>query len=232
MKKLVLVLADAGLELVPRELWSHPAVKSHAKRRGKNPGRMLLDISVHYAAMKTLNEYWKRGRPDIVHVSLLVAQDSVLNRLGYLHTVIHTYDGKLVELDPSMVVPRNYNRFVGLFEQLLEKGQVPPGSEKPLAKLRTGRNLGEVLKEMGVDAVYRLSEKGEPVKPLDLARRIAGSDVPAVIIGAFQRGEFSKEVLSIEAEEYSIFREALPAWTVVAEVVVSLEHVSVWGASH
>ncbi|HID51049.1 MAG TPA: 16S rRNA methyltransferase, partial [Anaerolineae bacterium] len=35
--RLKLVLAEAALELVPRELWGHPSVYKSARKRGKSP---------------------------------------------------------------------------------------------------------------------------------------------------------------------------------------------------
>ncbi|MCC6050815.1 MAG: 16S rRNA methyltransferase, partial [Thermofilum sp.] len=55
-----LLLAEAGLELVPKELWSHPAVRASARRRGKKPGEILLDVALHHSAMVGLGERWKR----------------------------------------------------------------------------------------------------------------------------------------------------------------------------
>ena len=68
-----LVLAESSLELVPPELQSHPSVASHAAKLGKKPSEILLDNSWHFAAMKGIQNEIKRGRPDIVHFSILEA---------------------------------------------------------------------------------------------------------------------------------------------------------------
>ena len=68
-----LVLAESALELVPLELQDHPSVLSHAQKLGKNPSEILLDNSWHFAAMKGINNEIKRGRPDLVHFSILEA---------------------------------------------------------------------------------------------------------------------------------------------------------------
>ena len=47
-----LLLADSELEMVPRELWSHPAVVQNAKKRGKKPSQVLLDASLHHSAFR------------------------------------------------------------------------------------------------------------------------------------------------------------------------------------
>ena len=59
------------LELVPKELQKHNSVISSARRFNKKPAEILLDISWHFAAMKGIKNEIKRGRPDLVHFSLL-----------------------------------------------------------------------------------------------------------------------------------------------------------------
>ncbi|MEM4548526.1 MAG: hypothetical protein QXP94_07425, partial [Thermofilaceae archaeon] len=132
MEKLHLLLAEAGLELVPAEIWGHPTVAASARKRGKEPGEILLDVSLHYAAMKSLKDRMKRGRPDIAHFCMLLALGSLLNRAGMLELYVHTYDGRMIGVSPHVRLPRNYNRFVGLVEQLLKEGRVPPNSASPL----------------------------------------------------------------------------------------------------
>ena len=68
-----LILSESALELVPNELEEHPSVVSHAKKLGKYPSDILLDNSWHFAAMKGIKNEIKRGRPDLVHFSILEA---------------------------------------------------------------------------------------------------------------------------------------------------------------
>ncbi|HEY8110588.1 MAG TPA: ribosome biogenesis protein, partial [Candidatus Nitrosotenuis sp.] len=49
---LSLVIAEASLELVPKELQHHNSVVSHARKMGKRPSEILLDNSWHFGAMK------------------------------------------------------------------------------------------------------------------------------------------------------------------------------------
>ncbi|MEM4586704.1 MAG: 16S rRNA methyltransferase, partial [Desulfurococcaceae archaeon] len=117
-KKLHIALVESALETVPKEIIDHPAVVKNARRRGKKPWEVLLDVSLHYHAMKNLKDWFKRGRPDIVHVTLLEALESPLNRSGLLEIYIHTYGDYVLFIDPETRIPRNYNRFVGLIEQV------------------------------------------------------------------------------------------------------------------
>jgi len=68
-----LILAESSLELVPSELQHHPSVIAHARKLGKHPSEILLDNSWHFAAMKGIENEMKRGRPDLVHFSILEA---------------------------------------------------------------------------------------------------------------------------------------------------------------
>ncbi|MEM4363521.1 MAG: hypothetical protein QXT90_05715, partial [Candidatus Caldarchaeum sp.] len=88
LERLFLLLVEAAVETVPEEIQNHPAVLKDAGRRGKKPSQVLLDRSYHHWAMKTLKDGQKRGRPDIVHFSLLEALGSPLNMKGLLETYV------------------------------------------------------------------------------------------------------------------------------------------------
>ena len=66
-----LIISESALELIPFELEDHPSVISHARKLGKYSSEILLDNSWHFAAMKGIKNEIKRGRPDLVHFSIL-----------------------------------------------------------------------------------------------------------------------------------------------------------------
>ncbi len=218
---LTLLYADAGLELVSKQLWKNSDVRAHARRRGKRPGELLLDISLHYRSMKRLKEWWKRGRPDILHVSLLVSQGSLLNREGLLRTFVHTYGGEILRVAPATRIPRNYNRFVGLMEQLLLHGKVPPRGE-PLIE-RLDANLESLVKDLDPGIVVIMDEKGRYMEPRDLGMFLSRYERPLVVIGCFQRGEYSEEVRRLRGEYISIAPVPLDTWIIAAKVVSEVE---------
>ncbi len=223
-----LILADAALELVPPEIRRHPAVLNNARRRGKSPAEILLDKSIHYHAMKRLKDHEKRGRPDIVHVCLLNAHSSRLNREGMLRVIIHTIRGEVIEVDPMTRIPRNYLRFTGVMEQLLVEGRVPPKGDIVLMRKLDSR-LKDEIKNRGIDFVVLLSEGGIPITPRRLAETLTAHDRPAFIVGAFPKGEFSEEVYSAADQVYSLGSTPLDAWYVVSRVIASLEDaLGVW----
>ena len=85
-----LILSESALELVPYELEEHPSVISHAKKLGKYPSEILLDNSCHFAAMKGIKNEIKRGRPDLVHFSILEATTIPLYYENKLNLFVHT----------------------------------------------------------------------------------------------------------------------------------------------
>jgi len=48
-----------------------------------------------------------------------------LNKAGMLEVYVYTIQGHAIIIDPSTRLPRNYNRFTGLFEQLFKEGRTP-----------------------------------------------------------------------------------------------------------
>src|SRR5271156_6413452 len=52
---------------------------------------------------------------------LLTLLDSPLNKAGLLQIYIHTSRGVLIEVNPSVRIPRTFKRFSGLMVQLLHK---------------------------------------------------------------------------------------------------------------
>ncbi len=221
-----LIVVESALELVPREIWHHELIKKHARKRGKKPWEIILDKSLHYKAMLKLPQHHKRGRPDIVHACLLQALGSPLNKAGLLRVFVHTIDNRVILIDPSTRIPRHYYRFVGLMEQLLVEGRVPPGSEKPLMTCER-MLLEDLLKEIGASRVVLMHESGPRVKLLDLGKSIAESmargERVAVLVGGFPHGEFSEDTLRLATERASIYDGVLDSWVVVARVLTAVE---------
>ncbi len=216
-----LILLESALELVPREIIGHPAVLKNARRRKKKPTETLLDVSLHYHAMKNLPDREKRGRPDIVHISLLNALESPLNKEDKLRIYVHTYDGHIIFIKPETRIPRNYNRFVGLMEQLLTKGRVPPDAEDPLIYVKT-ITLKELLSKIGKKGLILLRENGEHKKPIDIVKYALENDL-AIGIGGFPHGDFSEYILEMATKQFSIYHLSLPSWIIVSRIITSAE---------
>lgn len=135
-----LVFTDASLELVPKKLLGHPAVRKYAKRFNKGK-EILLDDSYHHSAMKKLEDREKRGRLDIIHFCLLEAFGSPLCVEGKLSIYVHTLHNKLLRFTTKTRLPRNYNRFKGLMEEMLREKR----SKNCLIIMDEDINLGDFL---------------------------------------------------------------------------------------
>src|SRR5712691_12567348 len=114
--KLNLVIAESALELVPEEIIRFPAVVNDAKRRERDPSKILLDRSLHHAAMVRLKEDYKRGRPDIVHMTLLSITGTPLYEEGSVKVYVHTRGDAVLEIGERTRLPKSYFRFRNLVE--------------------------------------------------------------------------------------------------------------------
>ncbi len=219
---LSLVLAESALELVPNELNSHPAILSWAHRKRKAPGELILDQTYHYAAILRLGRQgFGRGRPDLVHLSLLLALGSPLSLEGHLRCYVHTRDNHLITVSPRARLPRNTDRFVALVEQLYKEKVVPPIGP-PLLSLAKA-SLSEFLDKLGSDIVVALTTQGTPRSMADIARSLAGCKKPALLVGGFPEGHFSSTTLQRANASYRVDRRRLEAWTVAARAVYDFE---------
>ena len=219
---LVLGIVEAALELVPPDIAGHPAVMSAAKARGRRPEQTLLDEAIHHPAMEKLPDREKRGRPDIVHRTLLIALDSVLNREGRLSLFLHTYDNQIVEVNPKTRLPRRFTRFVGLMEQLLQTGKVPPRGP-PLLRLRR-RGLAVHLKQIEPSRTFLLAEDGESTPPERLAEQIAAEPRPLVMVGGFAHGDLTPTTRQLADRTVRLDPDPLPASTATSMVIHALEN--------
>ncbi len=103
----IVVLEKAGLEIVKSK-----------------KGYELLNAEDHKAILGKFKRNPSECRPDIVHQVLLALLDSPLNKAGKLKVYIHTTNNILIDVHPSIRIPRTYKRFAGLMVQLLHKLQI------------------------------------------------------------------------------------------------------------
>lgn len=220
-----LVFVETSLELVPSSLIGHPAVKRNAKRRGKKQMESLLDRSLHHHAMKKLDKQEKRGRPDIIHLCLLLALGSPLNRRGQLNLWMNTLQGYTITVNPETRIPRNYNQFTSLIEQLYKTGKVPPNEENALLQLER-KKLNELKQEIKPTKTIALSSHGEIISLKDLVTTLVETDNPLVLLGAYPKGPMENTTLEQVDQVFSIHDSVLEAWTVTSRLIYEYERVS------
>ena len=218
---LTLILAESALETIPRSLWTHPLIKRYSKKREKPAQFLLLDRSYHHAAMKRLIESEKRGRPDIVHFALLGALGSPLNKQGLLQVYVHTINDYVINLNSEVRLPKNYNRFVGLIEQLFQLGTIPPTG--PVLLRLERKTMSQLLQETANDYVIAFSTKGSPKTLEEAVSRLQTKERPAVIIGGFPHGHFSETTVKLADEIVCVDPEMLEAWTLTSRVIYEYE---------
>jgi rRNA small subunit pseudouridine methyltransferase Nep1 len=216
-----LVLAESAIELIPSDLWKHPAVMKRSRLIGKNPGQMLLDRSYHHAAMLQIEDGRKRGRPDIAHFCLLNALGAPLNLEGGLRTSVHTREDKLIVVDPETRLPRNYDRFVGLVEQLYSLGKVP-AKGRTLLEIRS-KTLSEHICDINPSRTVALSRAGVKSTIEKVVEIVAEEPNPLFLIGGFPAGSFGSKTIELADDVFSIYPETLDAWVVVARVIYEYE---------
>jgi len=226
-ERLAFILLESPLELVPDEIRGHPQVRRSARRYGVDVGDLLLDKSLHYNAMAALPRKWKRGRPDIVHITLLNILDSPLAEEGKLEVYIHTVSNRVYRVESRTRIPKHLERFKGLMAQLLKLGRVPPEGE-PLI-YRVADSLGEFLSSRR-EGLALLWERGERASP----RRVASEALEEGLllgIGMFPRGDFQRSVLRKASRAYRLYGgRPLKAWTVAARILCAAEEImGYWG---
>ncbi|MBD3341942.1 MAG: hypothetical protein GF353_22770 [Candidatus Lokiarchaeota archaeon] len=216
---LILILVDSGIELIPKSIRSHSAVKRTISK--KNYASQLLDNALHHTAMHLLRDNQKRGRPDLVHLCLLNALGSPLNKNKNLKLYLHTNRSKIFHFNPEIRITRNFNRFKGLMAKLLIDGQIKVKEGFLISQFRG--NLVELLDTISDPEVYLFSHKGALEYPVqDLFQSEISKNIVAVI-GGFQKGFFSKMVLSLSDRLISISKYKLDAWIVVSKIINSYE---------
>lgn len=221
--RLVLVLADSALERVPEEILSHPSVQAEAKRRRKRAEQLLLDRSLHHAAMRRLKDADRRGRPDIVHFCLLEALGSILCREGMLEVYVHTVEDRVIALNPRVRLPRIYERFKGLVENLYVDGAVKSGGETLLELKRM--NISRLISCVDPSIVAGTSEHGSLMSPHGLGELLSGYEKPLLLVGGFPHGDFKVSTARHVRMMVSIYRKPLEAWTVVSRALTGIEEV-------
>jgi rRNA small subunit pseudouridine methyltransferase Nep1 len=179
----VIILQKAALEIVKTkkgyELVSADSHKSLLNRHKKNPSDF---------------------RPDIVHQVLLTLLDSPLNKAGLLKIYIETDTNLIIDVSPSLRIPRTFPRFAGLMVQLLHKMKIRAvGSSEVLLKV-VKRPISQYFPAGSIK--IGTSNKGKLVDLRDYVPQLKPDTRPIVFaVGSMAHGQatvdWSEEVISI-----------------------------------
>jgi len=214
-----LVLAESSLELVPKELQNHQSVKSHAKKLGKSSSEILLDNSWHFAAMKGLENELKRGRPDIVHISALEATTIPLFFKNKLQFYIHTINDEVIYFGQDTHIPKSYHRFQGLMEKLFSEKSIQ-SNDKTLLEIQK-KSFSNLIDEINPSKVIGLSSSESFISCESIAKNY--QEDPCLVIGGFQKGDFSKSIQKRFDETFSIDKTPLESHVVISRILYEYE---------
>ena len=136
-QRLIVVLSNASLETYKASHGGTSRAGTHREEKYS-----LLNSDEHIGVMRKMNRDISDARPDITHQvltysralltrglaavltkqqCLLTLLDSPINKAGKLQIYIHTAKGVLIEVSPSVRIPRTFKRFAGLMVQLLHR---------------------------------------------------------------------------------------------------------------
>lgn len=211
-----IILADSELETIPEEISNEPPIQREAQEIEKSPTDLILDSNYHHDSMKPLADSERRGRPDIAHVCLLSALESPLNKEDLLKIHIHTRHDKVIEIEPHTRIPRSYNRFIGLMEQLFKTGGVPP--ENPLMTM-SEKDLETKIDEINPEKTLSFSLQGEKIEGKDMFRPEEKEKDICAIVGGFPNGDFNSNIEKLSDEIIKMYHHELNALTVVNHAV-------------
>jgi rRNA small subunit pseudouridine methyltransferase Nep1 len=180
---------------------------------------------------KDPNEY----RPDILHQELLAIVDSPLNKSGLVKIYIQTQKHVLIDVHPSIRIPRTYKRFAGLMVQLLHKMKIKAATEKTTL-LKIIKNPFSLYLPAGTIS-YGMSCQGTLYRPMALAETLfpnvastalsSGSTSPVcLVIGAMSTGHVTINDHPYIQEMFSISSFPLSGAAAISRILVAVEHIS------
>ncbi|MBN1328549.1 MAG: 16S rRNA methyltransferase [Candidatus Heimdallarchaeota archaeon] len=211
------------METIPIEIQHNDIIKKHAQKKGKKSSQIILDSSSHYKIMNKLKDSKKRGRPDIIHYCLLnlLGAPLVLKYPNLVEVYIHTINNLIIEFNPKTRLPRNFNRFLGLLEQLFTL-QIIKSKDDVLIQIHQNKSILDIVKDIPYDNRFLFTSRGKEIKILDFFMDYSKENI-CIIIGGFPHGSFSTEILDNFPNKYSIFPESLDAWIILNQIIYSRE---------
>ena len=215
-----LVLSESSLELVPTELKHHPSIISHARKLGKHPSEILLDNSWHFAAMKGIDNELKRGRPDLVHFSILEATTIPLYLKNKIKLYVHTLDDKVISFGENVHIPKSYHRFEGVIEKLYQDKKITTKDDELLLEIKE-KTFSELIDEINPSKVIGFSTNGTKNTYEKIAKEITYNT--CIVLGGFQKGHFSDSVENKITELYSVGDESFEGHVVIARMLYEYE---------
>ena len=200
-------------------MYKHSSVISYSKKFKKISSQTLLDNSWHFGAMKGLDNEIKRGRPDIVHLTLLSLCTTPAFYENKIKVFIHTINDEIISINNKTKLPKSYHRFQGLMEKLFFTKKIQ-AEDEILMKLKQS-SLSELLSKIKPNQIIGLTTKGQKNTIEKIVKQIPENS--CILIGGFQKGHFSNETQRIIEKSFSINDLSLEAHIVASRLVYEYE---------
>ena len=217
---LTIILAESELERIPQSILRHPQIKSYAKKRSEPASQLLLDATYHHAAMKVLPEWSRRGRPDIIHRCVLYVLDSWANAQGFVQFYVHTRNDEVIWINPKTRLPRQYNRFIGLIEQLFKKKEIVTSDETLLTYSK--KSLKDLLNQQTSNPILYW-EQGKKHNIYDIITSKKNLSF-TIVLGGFPHGDFH-QASSLIDQKISVEDGSFTASYLVAKTIINFEQI-------
>ena len=107
--------------------------------------------------------------------NFLALIDSPLNKAGHLQVYIKTVKNVLIEIHPSIRIPRTFKRFSGLMVQLLHKMKIKAGNNGSTTLMKVVKNPFSQYLPPGT-RVFGMTCEGTLYSPQALARALVLED--------------------------------------------------------
>lgn len=226
-----LIFFESAIELIPEKLRNHPLIRKDWRFNIKKKKRgILLDGAIHGSLIQELEYADKRGRPDIIHHSLMNICYSPAFKNGRVQVYIHTRNNLCIQIPPNWRIPVNYNRFCGLFSQLFIHQRVPL-SGIPILTINPQCTVKKLLNHFEGRDIYlceRMKEKEEQINVKQKLLDLNPSSSAVFLIGGFQQGEpdfysFLSDELKKTIVFLSLYEDIVPTWVVSSKIIHWIE---------
>jgi rRNA small subunit pseudouridine methyltransferase Nep1 len=181
--------------------------------------------------MKRLPDSLKRGRPDIIHFSLMEALATPLFMKRKLKVYVHTVNDKIITIADNLRIPKSYFRFERLMGNLFKDNVIKSGDGSILMELSDG-TFADLVNIIKPNTVIGLSTRGVESKAQKVAENALGVDHSCIVVGGFAKGHFSENVTKYLGPTYSISNIGLEAHVVIARVLYECEKLLEKGIDH
>ena len=216
---LYIILAESSLELIPKKIHNHPSVTSYSKKFKKNSSNTLLDNSWHFGAMKGLDNEIKRGRPDIIHLTLLSLCTTPVFYKNKIKVFVHTVNDEVISINNNTRLPKSYHRFQGLMEKLFLTKKIE--SEDEILMEMKNSSLSQLVSKIKPTQIIGLTTQGQKISLDKLVKQIEENS--CIILGGFQKGHFNNETEKIIDKSFSINDSSLEAHLVASRLAYEYE---------